>query len=134
MTRLRLDHVAVETTQLEADIELLCSELEFQLIRRGTHTVRSTPIALLRTEAGIKVELIQVDAIDAAVTTHLAFRCADRRQLRAAADRLAPGFPTAITRISAAAADSAFVTTSGGLRLQLIVYDADSPDRETETL
>ena len=121
----RLDHIAVEVGDFDDRIAML-QRLGMVVRRVGSLSADPAPrIAMLSDERGFKLELIESGADGLA---HLAFEVDD---VDAAA--AAPPPPLQVTRppyrLGAAKADSAMLSDDGGLIVQFVRYDADSPDR-----
>lgn len=122
------DHVALEVGDLDARIAQLVDHCGMRLLRMGTRHSTGQRIAMLGDGTGTKLELIESDDRHAPSFAHLAFRVEDtRRQL---ADLETAGWPTKrdVHRLEAARADTALLDAGGGLHIQVISYDADSPD------
>lgn len=120
-----LDHVALEVVDFDARVATF-ERLGFTLRRVGSLTADpSRRIAMLRTEGGAAVELIEADHDGFA---HIAMRVGDVKS--AQSDLIGAGMSEKrpVGRLEAARADSGMVTESGGLTIQLIRYDHDSPD------
>jgi len=123
-----LDHVALAVPDLEAAVGRHVALLGHRVLRRGTHVVTGAGIAMLAGVDGAKVELIEGSDPDLA---HVAYRAADRAALDAAHARLcAAGYAelSAPFRLEPARAWTSFVRDPAGHRVQLVVYDPDSPD------
>lgn len=123
----QIDHVALSVGDFDARLALLTTGLSMTLKRIGTYGKdASRRIAMLADGAGFKLELIESDGPE--VFEHVAWRVAD---VPAAVDELtAQGFTVdrPPRRIEAARADSALLYDPNGLAVQVIRYDADSPD------
>jgi catechol 2,3-dioxygenase-like lactoylglutathione lyase family enzyme len=122
----RLDHVAIAVPDLEAQVGLLTGTLGFELLRQGTFIATGAPLAVLRDPgSGTKLELVQGEP----GFLHLAFAsddvAADHERLVAAGLDGSRG----IVRIEPAKAESSLLTAPAGLQVQVVRYDADSPDR-----
>jgi catechol 2,3-dioxygenase-like lactoylglutathione lyase family enzyme len=127
-----VDHVAVATVDLDADVEFFTSAFGMRLVRRGVHLGLGSPIALLRAERGMTLELISVTEPPERGVAHIAVRMADRDAIVAALRDIHPARSVLVVRIDAAAAHSAFVSSPGGIPVQLIAYDPDSADLAEE--
>ncbi len=125
MTDLEFDHVGIETTMFEADLAWFQDVLGARLLRVGAHVVTGLRIAMLAADP--KTELVEVDEANGRFT-HTAYRVDD---VAAAADELIASGASAdgpLIRIEPARADSRLLRLPGGAAVQLIRYDADSPD------
>lgn len=123
----RVDHIGIETIDIDADVTSLTEVMGLTVWRWGVHTMTGGRIAMLHDGRATKLELIEVDRIDGRLA-HVAFGSADvRRDCLAAVDR---GVASIVEpfRIEAAAATSALLRGSGSTLIQLIQYDSDSPD------
>ena len=121
----RLDHIALQVSDFDQRIALL-QQLGMSVRRVGALSSDPTRrIAMLSDERGFKLELVEAGRDGLA---HLAFEVDDV----AAATTDAPP-PLQVTRppyrLDAAGADSAMLADDGGLTVQFVRYDADSPDR-----
>ncbi|MDY6996504.1 MAG: VOC family protein [Actinomycetota bacterium] len=121
----RLDHIALEVGDLDERIALL-QRLGMTVRRMGTlNADPSRRIALLADARGFKLELIESSADGFA---HIAFEVDDvDAQTAAAPAPLQVQRPP--YRMAAAKADSAMLADDGGLTVQFVRYDPDSPDR-----
>lgn len=127
MTTSRLDHVAVETSALERDVQAWCECLGYSVIRRGTNILSGDGIALLRGPDGDRLEMLGVGIVEPA-HAHLAYRVDD---VEGEATRLCAGafvLEAPAIQMPAVQAVSAVVRSPGGIRLQLIKYERSSPD------
>jgi len=120
-----LDHVAYAVSDLEAQVELLTRQLGLELVRRGTFRPTGAPLALLREpRSGLKLELVEGEP----AFLHLAFAVDDVAAERARLGREGLDGSAGVVRIEAAQAESALLTQADGPALQLLRYDAGSPD------
>lgn len=125
----RVDHVALEVADLDARLALLTGPLGMTVQRRGT--LRSDPsrrVVMLGDGTGFKLEL--VDSADGHDRLgHVAWHVDD--VVGAHDDLLAAGCapvrPPA--EFAPARSTTATVTDPGGLAVQLVRYEPDSPDR-----
>lgn len=123
-----VDHVAAGTADLDADVEFFTRAFGMRLLRRGVHLGLGSPIALLSAGGGMKLELIAVPEVPDHGVAHVAVRMADRDAIVAAVREIGPARSALVIRIDAASAHSAFVSSPGGIPVQLIAYDPDSVD------
>lgn len=137
----RIDHVALEITDYDQQLEVLTAHLGLRLVREGTRYSTGQRIAMLADDHGVKLELIEAagrndggDGGDGGsnggsseVFQHLAVRSddvdADHSRLLAAgaAEKRPPH------RLDAARADTSLLRF-GSLAVQVVHYDPDSPD------
>ncbi len=123
-----LDHVALEVGDLDATIAVF-EMMGLELRRRGTRTGTGQRLALVGTSGGVKVELVEVAGRHGATFDHVAFRVDD---VTGAHDRLIDDGFTSLrgpATLSAAKAETAMLSHSTGLVVQVIDYEHDSPDR-----
>jgi hypothetical protein len=129
-----LDHVAIETTDIEADVAVLTASVGLAEVRWGIHVRTGQRIVMLADGHGTKVELIETDVPDGTLA-HLAFEVLDVQEpARAAVDAGCVG-ELDLLRIPAAMASITQVRSAGGTALQFIAYEPGSPDitRPTRT-
>jgi hypothetical protein len=122
-----LDHVAVETSDIEADVAVLTRTLGMAEVRWGVHVRTGGRIAMLADRHGTKVELIEAADPDGSLA-HLAFEVPD--VTAAARVAVAAGClgELDLLRIPAAMASITQVRSTAGTALQLISYEPGSPD------
>jgi hypothetical protein len=126
----RLDHVAIEVTDLDYYVEQLVKTGGMKLLRRATAKRTGTRMAMIGDPTGVKLELIENR--DAAGGTprflHVAFRSDDVD----AAARLLMGQGWKWERgpidLDEAQARSVLLSDSGGFELQVLTYQPTSPD------
>lgn len=121
------DHVGTEEIDIDSRVRFLTEVLGHRVLRWGTHVVTGRRIAMLADPAGVKLELMEVDALLGALD-HVAYRVPDVDA--AHADLLAAGCAELRTPfdLTAAKARSSLLQEPTGARLQLISYAPDSPD------
>lgn len=124
----RIDHRGTESADIEAEVDFLVNVMGMTLMRWGVHAGTGKRIALLHDAAASKVELMEVDSVTGELD-HIAFAVEDLHTAHGQALRAGCTEERGPFRIDAAGADTSFVRTNGGELLQLIRYDADSPDR-----
>lgn len=125
-----LDHVALQVPDFDARVKMLVEACEMRVIRRGTRYGTGQRMAMLGDGTGFKLELIEAPGIEEPTFEHLAFEVADADQ----------AFSTMVDRgwapkrephdLRKARARTALLTDGRGLDVQVIAYDADSPDLE----
>ncbi len=124
----RLDHVAVAVPDLDEHVDLLTTRFGLRLRRTGVHRPTGARLALLDDPvSGLKLELVESDG--EAGFLHFAFAVDDVAAEHGRLEAEGLDGSRGVARIDAAKADSAMLATTGGLELQLVRYDADSPDR-----
>jgi 4-hydroxyphenylpyruvate dioxygenase-like putative hemolysin len=122
-----LDHVAIETTDIEADVAVLTQTLGLTELRWGVHVLTGKRIAMLGDSTGMKLELIETPTPDGSLA-HVAFEVPDVGAAAAAAIGAGCLSETGLLRIPAAMASVAQVRSTAGTALQFIRYEAGSPD------
>lgn len=123
----RLDHVAIGVVDLDEMVGLFTERLGMRLIRNGIRFGSGQRIALLH-QPGSNFKLELIESGEQNVLLHLAHRTDD---LTDATERLTTAGLSALRpahRLDAAQADTVLLGHRSGLRLQLIAYDAGSPD------
>lgn len=122
-----VDHVAIGVADFDERLDTLSSTIGLPVRRRGTYFLNGRRLAMLGgPSGGFKIELCE--SPEQTGFLHIAFRVDD---VRAEFDRLVAAGMTPIgepRRIEPARAESAMVEDSDGWRIQVIRYDADSPD------
>jgi catechol 2,3-dioxygenase-like lactoylglutathione lyase family enzyme len=123
-----IDHVALGVQDLDERIAFMTTVLGMMLKRRGTHIPTGGRIAFLADPGtGFKFELVETPDRQLGFM-HVAYRADD---VSAEHDRLVEqGLQSLRTpvRIKPAKAVSALLKDPSGLEVQVIAYDADSPD------
>ncbi|MFI5957398.1 VOC family protein [Cryptosporangium sp. NPDC051539] len=122
-----LDHVAVETTGIEADVALMTRTFGLTELRWGVHVQTGKRIVMLRDSLGMKLELIETVTPDGSLA-HVAFEVTDVEVAAAAAIGAGCLGEIGLIRIPAAMASAAVVRSRAGTALQLIRYEDGSPD------
>ena len=122
-----LDHVAIETTDIDADVAVLTGTLGMTEVRWGVHVVNGGRIAMLTDLHGTKVELIETSMPDGTLA-HLAFEVPDVAAAAAVAIDAGCLGEIDLLRIPAAMASISQVRSIAGTALQLIHYEPGSPD------
>jgi catechol 2,3-dioxygenase-like lactoylglutathione lyase family enzyme len=125
--RTKVDHVAFAVADLDERIRFLREVFGFTLRRLGTQVSTGSRIAFLgHPDSPLKVEL--VESAQQRGFLHLALRVDDvhaefERLTRAGLKPIRPPI-----RLAAAKADSALLEDAEGWTIQIVRYDADSPD------
>ena len=122
-----VDHVALGVRDMEERLAFLTGVLGMTVKRRGTHFKSGRPIVLVSDANGFKLELIEIDA-DEPTFMHLAYRVDD---VAGDYERLLAQGCESIRgphELKAARAESALVQDASKLQVQIIRYEADSPD------
>ena len=122
-----LDHVAIETTDIDADVAVMTQTLGLTAVRWGVHVLTGKRIAMLGDATGMKLELIETPMPTGSLA-HIAFEVRDVEAAAATAVGVGCLSEIALMRIPAAGASISQVRTTAGTGLQFIVYDAGSPD------
>lgn len=128
----RIDHVALEVRDFDDTIARLEGALGMHCVRVST-SMRdpSRRIAMVRDRAGFALEIIEAPSWHRGppILDHVAFRVADVDDSYRALH--GTGYTSQMTprRIEAAQADTAVLADQGGLVVQVVRYDPDSPDR-----
>lgn len=126
----RLDHVAIEVTDLDYYIEQLVRTGGMKVLRRATAKRTGTRMAMVGDPTGMKLELIENrDATGGAPRfLHVAFRSSD---VDAAARSLVGKgwkWERGSIDLEEAQARSVLLSNDGGLELQVLTYRPTSPD------
>ena len=122
-----LDHVALGVRDMEERLAFLTGVLGMTIKRRGTHFKSGRPIVLVADANGFKLELVEIDA-DEPTFMHLAYRVDD---VAGDYERLLAQGCESIRgphKLTAARAETALVQDASKLQVQIIRYEADSPD------
>ncbi|CAN5480641.1 hypothetical protein BH09ACT12_BH09ACT12_30350 [soil metagenome] len=122
-----LDHVAIETADIDADVAILTRTVGLTEVRWGVHVVNGGRIAMLTDHHGMKVELIETATPDGTLA-HLAFEVPDVAVAAASAIEAGCLGEIDLIRIPAAMASISQVRSPAGTALQLIHYEPGSPD------
>jgi hypothetical protein len=126
----RLDHVAIEVSDLDYYVEQLVRTGGMKLLRRATAKRTGTRMAMLGDPTGMKLELIENrDAARGAPRfLHVAFRSSD---VDAAARSLVDKdwkWERGPIDLEEAQARSVLLSDNGGFELQVLAYRPTSPD------
>ena len=122
-----VDHVALGVRDMEERLAFLTGVLGMTIKRRGTHFKSGRPIVLVADANGFKLELVEIDA-DEPTFMHLAYRVDD---VAGDYERLLAQGCESIRgphELKAARAETALVQDASKLQVQIIRYEADSPD------
>lgn len=126
-----VDHLAVEVADLDARVALLTSTLGLRLLRLGT-LVRDPArrVAMIGDGAGFKVELIESPDSPGDRLAHVAMRSRDLSSLADEHRRLIGAGAVETSPPQRFEPASSFTSTVeiDGTTVQLVAYDADSPD------
>jgi hypothetical protein len=126
--RFLLDHHALETTNIDADVEFFQRTMHMRLIRWGSHVQTRRRIALLQDGHAAKIELIDVDQVTGELA-HTAFLVEDLATAHQSIlddetiHEIRPPF-----RLAPAKAECSLLRSRTSRTVQLITYDHDSPD------
>jgi hypothetical protein len=124
----RVDHVAIEVGDFDERLRRLTEDLGMTLKRIGRYRADPTRrIAMVSDAAGFKLELIEGTAPHGEFR-HIAWRVGD--VVKAHDALVAAGYESvrAPAPLPPAKGETAVVSDGSGLSLQLVRYDADSPD------
>lgn len=127
---MRFDHVAIEVNDLDTRVESLVGDIGMTLVRMGIRHSTGQRIALLGDETGVKIELIESEATEPTFA-HVAFRAEQAPDVDAAEVALVrAGWSTvsAAHDLDSAKARTTLLADGGGLHVQVIAYEPDSPD------
>jgi catechol 2,3-dioxygenase-like lactoylglutathione lyase family enzyme len=127
---MKFDHVAIEVADFEARVRSLVDDIGLTLVREGVRHRTGQRIAMLGDETGVKIELIEADSGEPTFA-HLAFRAAEADEVDEAGTGLEKAGWSTVTPahdLTAARARSTLLVDPGGLHLQVIAYEPDSPD------
>jgi hypothetical protein len=122
-----LDHIAVETADIDGDVAVLVGTLGLTTVRWGIHVRTGNRIAMLVDRTGMKLELIETPSPDGTLA-HIAFEVADVEVAEATAVEAGCLGDIGLIHISAAAAFATQVRSTAGTAFQFIRYEAGSPD------
>ena len=127
---MKFDHVAIEASDFDERVQTLVNDVGMTLIRHGIRYSTGQRIAMLGDETGVKIELIESDA-DEPRFAHVAFRADEPAAVDEAEAGLVEAGWSAVNPahdLAAAKARTTLVTDHGGLHVQVIAYEPDSPD------
>jgi len=131
---MRIDHVAIEVADFEAQIEFLTVQLGLTLRRTGSLVADPTRrVAMLADDVGTKIELVEGQPSTDDRLLHLAFDVSLPAAVDTTFAALVAAGCTPTTdprRFEPARSRTAMVARPGGV-VQLVAYDADSPDAAT---
>lgn len=121
-----LDHVALEVPDLDAFVTDVERAGLLRVLRRGVRGGTGQRLVMLVDDRGQKLEIIEGGELR---VLHVAFEVDDVESAHQAL--VADGYAGIRSphRIPAAAATSSVVRGASGAEVQLVRYDADSPDR-----
>lgn len=121
------DHLAIGTDRFDDVLELLVGGCGMEVARVGTHFSTGCRLVMLRGPRGGMIELVESSNAGAELM-HIAYRVDD---VPLAVESLIDSGLTAIRpphQLEAARAETALLSHSSGLQVQVIKYAADSPD------
>ena len=127
---MKFDHVAIEVNDFDDRVQALVNDIGMTLVRRGIRYSTGQRIAMLGDETGVKIELIESDA-DQPAFAHVAFRAAEAGAVdEAEAGLVEAGWSRVnpVHDLAAARARTTLLADGGGLHVQVIAYEPDSPD------
>ena len=127
---MKFDHVAIEVNDFDGRVDSLVHNLGMTLVRHGIRYSTGQRIAMLGDETGVKIELIESDA-DEPAFAHVAFRADEAAAVDdAEAGLVEAGWSTVnpVHDLAAARARTTLLADRGGLHVQVIAYEPDSPD------
>jgi hypothetical protein len=122
-----LDHIAVETVDIDGDVAVMTRTLGLTTVRWGIHVLTGKRIAMLVDRTGMKLEMIETPSPDGSLA-HIAFEVADVESAEATAVKAGCLGGVGLIRIPAAAAVATQVRSTAGTAFQFIRYEAGSPD------
>ena len=127
---MRFDHVALEVGDFDSRVEAFVSDIGMTLIRHGVRHSTGQRIAMLGDDTGVKIELIEADTPEPKFA-HVAFRATEAQAVDdAEADLVDAGWSavSAAHDLGAAKARTTLLVDPGGVHVQVISYEPDSPD------
>jgi len=124
----RIDHVAIEVSDLDRFIDQLVATGGMRLLRRGSAKRTGQRLAMVGDAMGMKFELIENPAATAPRYLHVAFRTADVAQSLASLAERGWRHERGPFRLEEAKAQSGLVSDGNGFEVQVLTYDSDSPD------
>ena len=127
---MKFDHVAIEVSDFDSRVLAFVNDVGMTLIRHGIRYRTGQRIAMLGDETGVKIELIESDARHPTFA-HVAFRADEAEAVdEAEAGLVEAGWSTVnpVHDLAAARARTTLVADRGGLHVQVIAYEPDSPD------
>jgi catechol 2,3-dioxygenase-like lactoylglutathione lyase family enzyme len=126
----KIDHVAIEVSNLEAFIEKFVRTGGLKLLRLGS-TAAGARIAMLGDRVGMKLELIENPAATQTGFLHVAYQTGNVDEALDEARQDGWSVARGPNAIPAAKAQSVFMTDNSGFEFQVISYEGDSPDTKT---
>jgi hypothetical protein len=126
----RLDHVAIEVSDLDSYVAQLVATGGMRLLRRATAKRSGTRMAMVGDPCGMKIELIE--NTDAARTAprllHVAFRSRDVDAAAASLVEKGWKWERGPIDLEEAQARSVLLSNDQGFELQVLTYKPTSPD------
>ncbi len=126
----KIDHVAIEVSNLEAFIETFVKTGGLKLLRLGS-TAAGLRIAMLGDRVGMKLELIENPASAGASFLHVAYQTESVEDAMGEAQQNGWSVARGPNAIPAAKARSVFMTDNSDFEFQVLSYEDDSPDTRT---
>ncbi len=124
----QIDHLAMGVRDIDERISFFTGVLGWTLGRRGTHIGSGGRIAFVSDPAtGFKIELIETPDRQEGLM-HLAFRVDDVAASRESLLTAGLEGVRGPLRLDAGKAETALLRDATGMEVQIIRYDADSPD------
>jgi predicted enzyme related to lactoylglutathione lyase len=126
----KLDHVAIEVSDLDYHVAQLVGTGGMRLLRRGIAKRTGTRIAMMGDPSGMKIELIENrDAPPGAPRfLHVAFRSRDVDEAAAALVEKGWKWERGPIDLQEAQARSVLLSDDRGFELQVLTYQPTSPD------
>jgi predicted enzyme related to lactoylglutathione lyase len=124
----RMDHVAIEVSDLEARIERLCRTGGLKLLRRGFNKRTGERLAMVGDGTGMKLELIENPEAKVPRFVHVAFRAGDVQDALALLQEQGWEHLRGPNDLAEAQARSALFQDPDGFELQVLSYAPTSPD------
>lgn len=125
-----IDHIALAVEDLDERIAFFTTHLGFHVRRRGTEMSTGNRIAMIgQADTGFKIELIEDADPARRGLQHIARHVDD---VQVAFDAMVAGGCKPLRaprRVEPAKMLSALLEDATGMHVQLVHYDADSPDR-----
>ena len=127
---MRFDHVAIEVSDFDARVESLVGDVGMTLVRMGLRHRTGQRIAMLGDGTGVKIELIESETAEPTFA-HVAFRAERPGDVdETEVDLVRAGWSTVSPAhdLGSARARTSLLADEGGLHVQVIAYEPDSPD------
>jgi predicted enzyme related to lactoylglutathione lyase len=124
----RMDHVAIEVSDLDARIERLCKTGGMRLLRRGTNKRSGERLAMVGDGTGMKLELIENPQAREPRFLHVAFRSGDVDAALTSLEEQGWQKLRGPIDLAEAGARSVLLNDGDGFELQVLSYAPTSPD------